>query len=95
MASINVVDTNLMKPLHFNISENKALKKQMVHSWDVFWESTPQPVPKHTPTFTKAHTESVLLVFVRACFGVCWDVLSRVCFGPPRVCFGVAWGVLC
>ena len=67
----------------------------MVHSWDVFWESTPQPIPKHTPTLTKAHTESVLLVFVRACFGICWDVLSRMCFGLPRVCFGVAWGVLC
>ena len=70
-------------------------KKPMVHSWDVFWESTPQPVPKHTPTLTKAHTESVLLVFVRACFGICWDVLSRVCFGVPRVWFGVGWGVLC
>ena len=41
------------------------------------WESTPQPVPKHNPTVTKAHPESVLWRLLgRAFQSVLWSSQS-------------------
>ena len=71
----------------------------MVHSWDVFWESTPQPIPKHTPTVTKAHPESVLwrllgraLALVGACFPECALVFPECALALAGACFAKGWG---
>ena len=72
---------------------------QTNHGWEVFWESTPQPVPKHTPTVTKAHPESVLwcllgraLVFVGMCFPECALVVPECALASTGVCFAKGWG---
>ena len=62
-------------------------------------QSTAQPVTKHTPTLTKAHTESVLwcllgraLVFVGACFPECALVVPECALASTGVCFAKGWG---
>ena len=77
---------------------SKHTPTQTNHGWEVFWESTPQPVPKHTPTVSKAQPESVLwcllgcsLVFVGMCFPECALVLPECALALPGVCFAKGW----
>jgi len=100
MASINVVDTNLMKPLHFNISENKTLKK---NQWFIAgtcfgkarpnqYQSTPQPLPKHILRVCFWCLLGRALAFVGMCFPECALVLPECALALPGVCFAKGWG---